>query len=289
MKGIIIKGIGGFYYVKVQDKIIECKARGKFRKKGMTPIVGDKVEISVEKDKGNIETIYKRENELIRPLVSNITQAFIVFALKNPDINIDLLNRFLLQCEIKRIKVVVCFNKVDLLEDYSENEEVKMIKKAGYEYIFLSGKKELGLENLKSKLKNNVTVFCGPSGVGKSTILNKIVGKNIMTTGDISEKLKRGKHTTRHSELVEVCDGFVVDTPGFSNLILDIKSKEELKDYFPEFWDYEHQCKFTGCLHYKEPGCIVKKAVEDEKIDINRYNFYVKTLEEISKGGKNKW
>ncbi|MCY6959476.1 ribosome small subunit-dependent GTPase A [Clostridium brassicae] len=289
MEGIIVKGIGGFYYVKINNEIFECKARGKFRKDGLSPIVGDRVKITLDKGKGAIEKIYERKNELVRPLVSNITQAFVVFAMKNPDINLDLLNKFLLQCEIKDIKAVVCFNKIDLIDSYEEHEAVKMIKKAGYEYIFLNAKNSIGLEEVRGKLKGNITVFCGPSGVGKSTILNNIVGKDVMQTGEISEKLKRGKHTTRHSELVEVCEGFVVDTPGFSSINLTIESKEDLKDYFPEFWDYEHQCKFNGCLHYKEPGCIVKRAVEEEKIDENRYKFYTRTLEEVINGGKNKW
>ncbi len=289
MEGTIIKGIGGFYYVKVEDQIIECKARGKFRNKGMSPIVGDKVMLTVDNNKGAIEKIFERKNELIRPLVSNITQAFVVFALRNPDINLDLLNKFLVQCELKNIKAIVCFNKIDLLEDYREDEAVKMIEGAGYEHVFLNAKNEVGLEIIKSKLKDNVTVFCGPSGVGKSTILNSIVGKKLMETGEISEKLKRGKHTTRHSELVEISGGFVVDTPGFSTLNLNVEEKEELKNYFPEFWEYEGQCKFTGCMHYKEPGCAVKKAVDDNIINKNRYEFYIKTLEEIIKGGKNKW
>lgn len=289
MEGTIIKGIGGFYYVKVEDQIIECKARGKFRNKGMSPIVGDKVMLTLDNNKGAIEKIFERKNELIRPLVSNITQAFVVFALRNPDINLDLLNKFLVQCELKNIKAIVCFNKIDLLENYKEDEAVKMIESAGYEHVFLNAKKDVGLEVIKSKLKDNVTVFCGPSGVGKSTILNSIVGKKLMETGEISEKLKRGKHTTRHSELVEIGGGFVVDTPGFSTLNLNVEEKEELKNYFPEFWGCEDECKFTGCMHYKEPGCAVKKAVDDNVINKNRYEFYIKTLEEIIRGGKNKW
>ncbi|MCY6356728.1 ribosome small subunit-dependent GTPase A [Clostridium sp. ZS2-4] len=289
MEGTIIKGIGGFYYVKVKDQIIECKARGKFRNKGMSPIVGDKVLLTVDNNKGAIEKIFERQNELIRPLVSNITQAFVIFALRKPDINLDLLNKFLVQCELKNIKAVVCFNKIDLSENYKEDEAVKMIESAGYEYVFLNAKNGVGLEIIKNKLKDNVTVFCGPSGVGKSTILNSIVGKNVMETGEISEKLKRGKHTTRHSELVEIGEGFVVDTPGFSTLTLSVEEKEDLKNYFPEFWEYDQECKFTGCMHYKEPGCTVKKAVDDNIINKNRYEFYIKTLEEIIRGGKNKW
>lgn len=290
MEGIIIKGIGGFYYVKTDEGIYECKARGKFRNKGLTPMVGDKVVITTNNDNyGAIEKICKRENHLIRPQVANISQAFIVFALKNPDVNIDLLNKFLLQCESKNIKAIVCFNKLDLCENYEEHEAVKMINESGYECIFLKAIEEEGLDELKKKLSGNINVFCGPSGVGKSTILNKLVGKEIMATGLISERLKRGKHTTRHSELVEVNDGFVVDTPGFSTLDIKFDKKEDLKEYFSEFHEYENQCKFNGCLHYKEPQCMIKNAVEEKKINIKRYEFYIKTLEEIIKGGKNKW
>lgn len=289
MEGTIIKGIGGFYYVKINNDIIECKARGKFRSKGLVPMVGDNVIISIKNNQGAIEDICKRKNQLIRPAVSNISQAFIVFALKNPEINLELLNKFLLQCEMKNIKSVVCFNKIDLEENFINHEAVKMVESAGYEYVFLNAKKGIGLDKIKDKFKGNVTVFCGPSGVGKSTILNKFVGTELMATGDISEKLKRGKHTTRHSELIEISGGFLVDTPGFSTIELSIDSKECLKEFFPEFFRYDSQCKFNGCMHYKEPGCSIKEALDKGEININRYNFYTKTLEEIIKGGKDKW
>src|SRR3712207_2130617 len=290
MEGIILKGIGGFYYVKTEERVYECKARGKFRNKKLTPMVGDRVIITPNDDNyGAIEEICTRDNYLIRPQVANISQAFIVFALKNPDVNLDLLNKFLIQCELKNIKSIVCFNKIDLYGDYENHEAVKMVSDAGYDYIFLKAKEETNLDELKSKLKGNINVFCGPSGVGKSTILNKLVGKEVMETGIISERLKRGKHTTRHSELVEVNNGFVVDTPGFSTLDLKFASKEELKDYFREFYEYKDQCKFNGCLHHKEPKCGVKDAVNNEEINKDRYEFYIKTLEEIIQGGRNKW
>lgn len=290
MEGIILKGIGGFYYVKTEERVYECKARGKFRNKKLTPMVGDRVIITPNDDNyGAIEEICTRDNYLIRPQVANISQAFIVFALKNPDVNLDLLNKFLIQCELKNIKSIVCFNKIDLYSDYENHEAVKMVSDAGYDYIFLKAREETNLDELKSKLKGNINVFCGPSGVGKSTILNKLVGKEVMETGIISERLKRGKHTTRHSELVEVNNGFVVDTPGFSTLDLKFDSKEELKDYFREFNEYEDQCKFNGCLHHKEPKCGVKDAVNNGEINKDRYEFYIKTLEEIIQGGRNKW
>jgi len=289
MEGTIIKGIGGFYYIKVHDRIIECKARGKFRNKGLVPMVGDNVIISIKNNQGAIEDICERKNQLIRPAVANISQAFVVFALKHPEINLDLLNKFLLQCEMKNIKSIVCFNKIDLEENFIEHEAVKMVESAGYEYVFLNAKKGIGLDKIKDKFKGNITVFCGPSGVGKSTILNKFVGTDLMETGDISEKLKRGKHTTRHSELIEISGGFLVDTPGFSSIELTIDSKESLKEFFPDFFKYDSGCKFNGCMHYKEPGCRLKEALDEGKINIKRYEFYIKTLEEIIKGGKDKW
>ncbi|KAJ51511.1 ribosome biogenesis GTPase [Clostridium tetanomorphum] len=288
MQGIIIKGIGGFYYVMMEDKIIECKARGKFRHSELTPMVGDRVEINISGDKGTIDKIYERENMLIRPAVANVTQSLVVFALRNPDINEDLLNRFIMLCEYNRLKVVVCFNKTDLLKNPEEEEIVAMIKEAGYEVLFLNAKAGEGIDKIRERLKNNVTVLCGPSGVGKSTILNSLAKRNVMETGNISEKLKRGKHTTRHSELIEIEGGFLVDTPGFSSLNTDFIEKEKVQLCFPEFEDYLGQCKFTGCLHYKEPKCMVKEAMEEGKINKKRYDFYIKIIEEKIKGRNNR-
>ena len=281
MEGKILKGIGGFYYVKTKDGIIECKARGKFRHKEQKPVVGDNVKIKIENNKGVIEDIHKRSSELIRPAVSNVTLAFVVFALKNPNINFDLLNRFLVLCESNNIEAIVCLNKVDLVSK-EEREEIKeKINNIGYEALFINAKEGIGIEDLKEKIEGNVTVLCGPSGAGKSTLINKLCNRGHMETGEISEKLKRGKHTTRHSELIEINDGYIVDTPGFTTLEITFLEKDELKYSFPEFKEYNDLCKFRGCLHYKEPGCAVKEAVEDKKINKYRYDFYVKTLEEI--------
>jgi ribosome biogenesis GTPase / thiamine phosphate phosphatase len=281
MQGTIVKGIAGFYYIKTDEGIIECKARGKFRHDELTPMVGDIVEIAVKNGKGVIDKIHERSNKLIRPAVSNVTQALVVFALKNPEINEDLLNKFLISCEFNNLKVVVCFNKLDLASNEETNEIVDMIKSTGYEVLFIKAKEGYGIDQIKEKLKNNITVFCGPSGVGKSTILNTIAGRELMETGEISERLRRGKHTTRHSELIDVGDGFVVDTPGFSSMDIDFISKEELESCFPEFQEYIGTCKFTGCAHYKEPNCAIKNAVENSEINVKRYEFYVKILEEI--------
>jgi ribosome biogenesis GTPase len=281
MEGTIVKGIGGFYYVKVNDNIYECKARGKFRYDELTPMVGDKVGITVNNDKGVIETIHDRISELVRPTVANVTQAFVIFTLTNPELNLDLINRFLVLCQYNNLKIVICINKIDLVELEEYENILKMLKETGYEVVFLKAKEGYGIDLLRDNLKNNITVFCGPSGVGKSTLLNKLMGTDVMKIGDISKKQGRGKHTTRHSELVDYEDGFIVDTPGFSSLEIDFISKEDLQYCFPEFEDYLNSCKFTGCLHYKEPQCSVKNAVQENMINKERYDFYVKMLEEV--------
>ena len=290
MNGKIIKGIGGFYYIKTEEGLIECKARGKFRHKDIKPMVGDNVTIKIEKGKGVIEEIHERTSELVRPTVANVSLAFIVFAVKNPDINFDLLNKFLVLCEYNNIEVVVCLNKIDLVSEEEREEIKKRITDIGYEVLFINAKEGLGLERLKEKIEGNVTVFCGPSGAGKSTLINKLADKEHMETGKVSEKLGRGKHTTRHSELIEVSDGYIVDTPGFSTLeIKDLMDKNSLKYCFPEFSEYNDKCKYRGCLHYKEPKCALKDAVDEEKVNKYRYNFYIKSLKEIMEEEKNKW
>lgn len=288
MKGKILKGIGGFYYIKTEDEIIECKARGNFRYQGLKPMVGDNVEIVVEKGKGRIEKIFDRSSELIRPTVSNVTLAFVVFAIKNPDLNFDLLNRFLLLCESNNIEAVVCLNKVDLVDEEEKNILKEKINEIGYEVLFINAKAGMGIESLREKIKDNVTVLCGPSGAGKSTLINKLTDREHMETGEVSEKLGRGKHTTRHSELIPVEGGYIVDTPGFSTLDVNFIEKEDLKESFPDFYEYNNSCKFRGCLHYKEPGCSVKEAVENGEINKFRYDFYIRTLEEIMSGRKYK-
>ncbi|WP_024614607.1 ribosome small subunit-dependent GTPase A [Clostridium sp. Ade.TY] len=284
MKGKIIKGIGGFYYIKTEEGIIECKARGKFRHKSLKPIVGDNVEIKIENGKGTIEDIEERSSELIRPTVANVTQAFVVFAVKNPDLNFDLLNRFLVLCESNNIKVIVALNKIDLVSEEEKEELKKRINSIGYEVLFINAKKGIGIEALRERLSNNVTVLCGPSGAGKSTLINTLTNKEHMETGEVSEKIGRGKHTTRHSELIEVSNGYIVDTPGFSTLDVNFMDKENLRYCFPDFEKFNDSCKYRGCLHYKEPGCAVKEAVENGKINKYRYEFYVRTLEEIING-----
>ncbi|MGL5820328.1 MAG: ribosome small subunit-dependent GTPase A [Sarcina sp.] len=284
MEGRIIKGIGGFYYIKTKDDIIECKARGKFRHKSMKPMVGDLVDINVENGKGVIEDIHDRSSELIRPTVSNVTRAFVVFALKNPDIQFDLLNRFLVLCEYNDIEAIICLNKEDLCSEEEKESIKEAIQAIGYEVLFINAKDQKGLNVLKEKMQGHITVLCGPSGAGKSTLLNALVERDHMETGAVSQKIGRGKHTTRHSELIEIEDGYLVDTPGFSSVDISFMDKEQLKYCFPEFEKYQNECKFRGCNHYKEPRCSVKENVEKQNIDKLRYDFYIKRLEEIING-----
>jgi ribosome biogenesis GTPase len=281
MQGIIVKGIAGFYYVKVDEEIYECKARGKFRHNELSPLVGDKVEFDLQNGKGFIKDILPRTCELIRPAIANVSQAIIVFAVKNPDFNTDLLNKFLMQCEANGLNVIICFNKIDLISKEELEEKISFVNSIGYKVICSRAKQGEGIEEIKRQLQNNITVLCGPSGVGKSTILNSILGRMAMKTGDISERLKRGKHTTRHCELIEMEGGYIADSPGFSSLDIGYIKKEDLQNCFPEFSEYKDNCKFSTCIHNKEPGCAVKEAVLNNNINQNRYDFYVKTLEEI--------
>lgn len=289
MTGLIIKGIDGFYYVKSNNAVYECKARGKFRFNGLSPMIGDKVDILVKDEKGSIEKIYDRSNSLVRPAVSNVSQAFIVFSVKDPEINTELLNKLMLMCDYNKLHIVVCFNKIDLDEDFLNTEVYKMVQSTGYDITAVNAKEGIGLTELKCMLKDNVTVLCGPSGAGKSTLMNRLSGRDVMETGNISEKIKRGRNTTRHSELIDTGRGFLIDTPGFSSMNIDFMQKNDLQYYFPEFSKYIGTCRFTGCCHYKEPDCSIKEAVLEGSIHKIRYDFYVKILEECLKRRNAKW
>ena len=286
MQGKIIKGIAGFYYVNVVESgVYECKAKGSFRKEGIKPLVGDDVEIEIldENEKtGNIVQIKPRKNELIRPAVANIDQALVVFAVTKPKPHYNLLDRFLVMMEQKEIPVVLCFNKTDIAEhpDIAELQEV--YTPSGYPVLFTSAREEENIEELKSLLKGKTTSIAGPSGVGKSSLINLLQSEVKMETGSISKKIARGKHTTRHSELIMIgADSYIMDTPGFSSLYVNEFEKEELKYYFPEFAPYEGQCHFNGCDHIHEPGCAVKEAVEEGKIHKIRYEDYMEMYREL--------
>lgn len=280
MQGRIIKGIAGFYYVKCCDRnIYECKAKGIFRKDGRKPLVGDEVLMDVidEKERlGNITELLERRNELVRPAVANIDQALVIFAAASPKPNLGLLDRFLIQMEYKGIETVVCFNKEDLVQE-EERERLRSIyRNAGYQVLFISALHQEGIEQLEEVLKGKVTTVAGPSGVGKSTLVNCLQKEIVMETGEISVKIARGKHTTRHSQLMEIDrDTYIFDTPGFSSLSVSELLPEELQSCFPEFRKYEGQCRFLGCAHIHEPGCGVKEALAAGAVSRERYEDYV--------------
>lgn len=286
MQGKIVKGIAGFYYVHVAGSgVYECKAKGVFRKEKIKPLVGDNVEIEVldEKDmEGNITKILPRKNDLIRPAVANIDQALVVFAVTQPEPHFNLLDRFLVMMERKSIPTVLCFNKTDIAESPAVTELKQIYSGCGYPLLFTSAKEEENIEKLKELLKEKTTAIAGPSGVGKSSLINLLQSEVKMETGSISRKIARGKHTTRHSELLVLGkDSYIMDTPGFSSLYVNDFEKEELKYYFSEFDPYEGKCRFNGCDHIHEPGCAVKAAVEEGKIHRVRYQDYTEMYREL--------
>ncbi|MDK2563128.1 ribosome small subunit-dependent GTPase A [Romboutsia sedimentorum] len=288
LNGQIIKGIGGFYYVDTDNGLYECRARGIFRKQKVTPLVGDRVSISVvdeETKKGVVEDIKKRDTELVRPPIANVDKVLIVFAIKNPKPNLSLLDRFIVLAEKENLEIVVVLTKVDLDDDDKLNELKTIYELSGYKVIPVSNETKLNVDKIKDELRDNVVVFAGPSGVGKSSLLNEIDKNFKLQTGEVSDKIKRGKHTTRHAELLKLeCGGMVADTPGFSSLTLDDIGETELKGYFIEFDEFD-DCKFgSRCIHENEPSCAVKEAVENGEISKQRYKSYIQLLNEMRQG-----
>lgn len=286
MQGKIMKGIAGFYYVYAEDgEIYECKAKGIFRKENQKPLVGDDVEITVlsdEEKEGSIVRILPRRNSLIRPAVANVDQAFVIFAVENPKPNFMLLDRFLIMMEREGIPAVVCFNKKDLAGEEELEFLYKTYQSCGYHVILSSASQGDGVEEIRKVLRGKTTVVAGPSGVGKSSLTNLMQEEVQMETGEISKKLKRGRHTTRHSQVIPVVENtWLVDTPGFTSLYLADMEEQELKDYFPEFRRYEGKCRFLGCRHIHEPGCAVKEALEQKEISSLRYEDYLSLYEEL--------
>ena len=286
MKGKIVKGIAGFYYVHVVESgVYECKAKGIFRKEKIKPLVGDNVEMDVidEKEKtGNITEILPRRNELIRPAVANIDQALIVFAVTSPKPHLNLLDRFLIMMESKSIPVTLCFNKKDLADEKEWETLKEIYETCGYPVVFTSAAKEENIEQIRQILEGKTTALAGPSGVGKSSLINLLDPDANMETGEISRKIERGRHTTRHSELFSIGgETYIMDTPGFGSLYVNDFEKEDLKDYFREFRAYEGSCRFQGCSHIHEPGCAVKEALSEEKIPKSRYENYLEMYREL--------
>lgn len=284
-QGKIIKGIGGFYYVYSEGTVYECKAKGIFRRLKIKPLVGDNVFIQVidpDNAIGNIENIADRHSELIRPAVANVDQALVVFAAASPSPNYNLLDRFLIMMKRQGIPTVICFNKADLADDNVCRHYSDIYENAGYSVIFSSTVREDGIDEIREVLKNKITTLAGPSGVGKSSIMNMLNPEACMDTGEISRKIERGKHTTRHSELIPVDDNtFLMDTPGFSNIALFDVEAEELKDYYYEFEKFEPYCRFGGCNHIGEKECGVIEAVKNGEIANSRYDNYRILFEEL--------
>ena len=286
MQGKIVKGISGFYYEHVEGTgIYECKAKGVFRNRKVKPLVGDNVEIVVldeEKHLGNVEEILPRKNELIRPAVSNIDMALVIFAAAKPDPNFNLLDRFLCMMEYQKVPVTICFNKCDLVSEEEKENLQKIYAPAGYDILFTSVKTGENIDRLKALLAEKTTTVAGPSGVGKSSLINELQTDVRMQTGAISDKIGRGKHTTRHSEIISIGqDTYIMDTPGFSSMDLPGFEKEDLWTCYPEFVPYEPECRFIGCSHIGEPDCGVKNALAEGKISRVRYDNYVMLYDEM--------
>ena len=279
-KGQIIKALAGFYYVKSQGQVYQCRARGKFRKDSLKTLVGDYCEFSIENQtEGYILSLLPRKNSLIRPPICNVDQALLVFSAKEPDMNLLLLDRFLILIEHLQIQPIICISKMDLVDSSLIYHQMKHYEDAGYQVLYVSSKQEQGIEAVKNIFKDKVTVVTGQSGVGKSSLLNALDIHLQIDTNEISKALGRGKHTTRHVELIEMYGGYVADTPGFSSLELNIEPVDLAISYH-DFHEFSKQCKFRGCLHESEPHCAVKNAVEQGKISSQRYEHYLMFLKE---------
>ena len=286
MTGKILKGIAGFYYVHGMDgNLYECKAKGIFRNRNVKPLVGDDVEISIldeAEKKGNIDQILPRKNGLIRPAVANVDQALVLFSIACPEPNLNLLDRFLVMMEVQQVPVKICFNKIDLTGDEKMQDFRDIYEAAGYPVYFTSTYENQGIKEIRELVQGKTTVLAGPSGVGKSSLTNLLYPQAEMETADISQKIQRGKHTTRHSELFSIGrDTYMMDTPGFSSMYIGDMECTGLKDYFPEFAPYEADCRFLGCVHIGERVCGIKNAVKDGKISSSRYENYRLLYQEL--------
>lgn len=294
MRGKIIKGIAGFYYVHAAGKgIYECKAKGIFRKEKLKPLVGDNVEFEIthEKDaEGNIIKILPRKSELIRPAVANIDQALLIFSMAKPAPNYNLLDRFLIMMRQQGLGCIICFNKKDISNKAEMECAEKIYENSGSCVIFVSALQKEGIDRLAELLRGKTTAVAGPSGVGKSSIVNCLQEDKEMETGAISEKIERGKHTTRHSELITVSDNtYIMDTPGFSSLSLFDIDKDGLRNYYPEFGQYEDKCRFMTCAHIHEPACGIREALAEGRISKIRYDNYAAFYEELKEKEKRKY
>ena len=291
MTGIIVKGIAGFYYVKVDDgTVYQCKARGIFKKDGITPMVGDRVEIEVQPDgDAVVDSIYPRKNEFIRPPISNVDAFIIVMAAKNPDPNPTVIDKFLVMAEKSHTDIVLCVNKADLASR-EELDAIASVYEGVYPIHFISAAEGEGIAELAEAIGTKTCALAGPSGVGKSTILNALHDSELMETGDVSEKTGRGRHTTRHAEIFDMPGGgMIFDTPGFTSFEVLEATEEELQFLYPEFAKFIGKCKYDNCRHLREPGCSVREAVASGEIHKERYRAYATQLLEIREKEKNKY
>lgn len=284
-EGKIIKALSGFYYVLYDEDIYSCRGRGVFRKNKITPLVGDNVVFQIENEQdGYILEVFERKNDLRRPPVANVDQAILIFSAAEPDFSPALLDRFLVLIESKRISPLICVSKIDLVEGSVRaqiEQYAEEYRAIGYKMILTSAPLEIGIKELKPYLQDNISVFAGQSGVGKSTLLNALRPDLDLKTNHISQHLGRGKHTTRHVELISVGTGLVADTPGFSSLDFQEIEAVDLSFCFPEMRKAGEECKFRGCTHVQEPKCAVKENVENGKIPMYRYEHYLEFLQEI--------
>lgn len=280
--GIIIKITGGFYYVEAADSVYECKARGVFRKRGMSPLVGDIVDITVPDDGYcSIDQIHERRNSLVRPALANLDNLMIISSVREPDVNLYLIDKMTAAAVNKEITPIVVFSKSDLAQT---DDLVEIYRKVNIPAFSFSSVDNKGIEEIKAVLKDKVTAFCGNSGVGKSTLLNALFPELSLQTGEISDKLGRGRHTTRTVELFKKHGGYIADTPGFSTVDIErfeLIRKDDLKFAFPEFDEYFGTCQFNSCNHVCEKGCRVLEAVEDGIIPRSRHDSYVRMYNEV--------
>lgn len=286
MTGIIVKAISSFYYVEAENKIYETKVRGNWRHNNVELVTGDRVEIEVldeENKKGIIFKGHKRDNLMKRPPIANTTQAILVFAVKSPDPNLSLIDRFLITAKKESVDIIICFNKIDLDDAKLIDSLKENYKGTGYPILAVSAETGYNVDELESYLKNNITIVAGPSGAGKSTLINRLVEDVKLKTGKVSEKIGRGRHTTRYTELIKVDENsYIADSPGFSSIDLSDIEERDLKEYFIDFYEYDVDCRFGAkCIHENEPDCKVKEAVEQGLVSARRYESYLQLLNEI--------
>ena len=288
IEGVLLKGYGGFYYVYAEDRVWECSLRGRFRVKDQDFLPGDRVKILPdEEEKATIEAVEPRRNALIRPTIANVDQAILVFALTSPKPDLNLMDRLLIQVTDADIEPILVFTKLDkfrentLTEVSEEPSVMDVYRKIGYTVFEVSNQTGEGIEQVGARLKEKISVLAGPSGAGKSSLFNALSPGKKLKTGELSLKSKRGRHTTRHVELMVCAGGLVADTPGFSSLFLPNLSRAELAECFPEFAQRRSQCRFSSCIHDKEPNCAIKGALERGEISSSRYEHYLIFLQEV--------